>query len=45
MVSAGILLQHEVFEEMSEMVLAFAFFYALLTLALRSKKVSGLARA
>ncbi len=45
MVSAGILLQHEVFEEMSEMVLAFAIFYALLTLALRSKKVSGLARA
>ncbi|AMS29551.1 MAG TPA: hypothetical protein DIU09_05640 [Hyphomonadaceae bacterium] len=45
MVSAGILLQHEAFEELSEMVLAFAVFYALLSLALRTKKVSGLVLA
>lgn len=41
MVSAGILLQHEVFEELSEMVLAFAVFHALLSLALRSKAVQS----
>ncbi len=40
MVSAGILLQHEVFEELAEMVLAFAVFYALLSLALRAKAAS-----
>lgn len=38
MVSAGILLQHEVFEELSEMVLAFTVFYALLSLMVRTKK-------
>lgn len=34
--SAGVLLQHEVFEELAEMVLAFAIFIALATLAGRS---------
>lgn len=38
MVSAGILLQHEAFEELSEMVLAFAVFHALLSLSLRPKR-------
>ncbi len=40
MVSAGVLFQHEVFEELAEMVLAFAVFYALLSLALRTKVAS-----
>lgn len=36
--SAGVLLQHEVFEELAEMVLAFAILYALATLAVRAER-------
>ncbi len=38
LISAGILLQHEAFEELSEMVLALAIFQALWSLSLHAKK-------
>jgi hypothetical protein len=45
MVSSGIVLQHEVFEELSEIILAFAVTYTLLSLSLREKFRPAMARA
>jgi hypothetical protein len=45
MVSAAVLLQHEVFEKFLEIILAFAVLYALLGLSLRAKFRSDTALA